>query len=153
MIPVFEEVHPGCQALFIYDQSSAHAVLAPDALKAFEMNKSNGGAQRRQKDAIIPESNPFPEYCSRIQKMMTESREQKGLQQALEERGFNVSRLCAKCTPVCPFKNDNCCMAHILSKQDNFANQISVLTTVIREAGHELFFCPNFIVNSIPSKW
>ena len=40
-IPVFEEVHPGCQALFIFDQSSVHAALAPDALKAFEMNKSN----------------------------------------------------------------------------------------------------------------
>lgn len=31
-IPVFEEAHPGCQALFIFDQSSAHAALSPDAL-------------------------------------------------------------------------------------------------------------------------
>ncbi|KIJ96421.1 hypothetical protein K443DRAFT_10648 [Laccaria amethystina LaAM-08-1] len=44
-IPVFEEAHPGCQALFIFDQSSAHTALPPDALKAFEMNKSNGRAQ------------------------------------------------------------------------------------------------------------
>ena len=34
-------------ATFIFDQSSAHASLPPNALKAFDMNKSNGGAQRR----------------------------------------------------------------------------------------------------------
>ena len=39
--------------------------------------------------------------------------------------------ICAKCTPVCPFENNDCCMVHILSKQDDFANQISVLESVI----------------------
>ena len=33
-IPVFDAAHPGCQALFIFDQSSAHASLPPDSLKA-----------------------------------------------------------------------------------------------------------------------
>ncbi|EDR06554.1 uncharacterized protein LACBIDRAFT_300092 [Laccaria bicolor S238N-H82] len=154
-IPVFEEAHPGCQALFIYDQSSAHAALAPDALKAFEMNKSNGGAQRRQKDTIIPDSNPFPEYRGRIQKMTTETGQQKGLQQTLEERGFDVRHLRAKCAPVCPFENENCCMARLLSKQEDFANQISVLETVIREAGHECIFLPKFHceLNPIEMYW
>ncbi|KIJ56331.1 hypothetical protein M422DRAFT_239552, partial [Sphaerobolus stellatus SS14] len=49
-IPVFEEANPGKQALFIFDQSSAHAALPDNALRAFEMNKSNGGAQRTQRD-------------------------------------------------------------------------------------------------------
>ena len=44
---------------FYFDQSSAHAVLAPDALKTFEMNKSNGGVQRRQKETIIPDPTHF----------------------------------------------------------------------------------------------
>jgi hypothetical protein len=61
-IPIFEEAHPGCQALFVFDQSSAHAALPPDALKASEMNKSNSGKQRFRKDTIIPETNPYPEY-------------------------------------------------------------------------------------------
>jgi hypothetical protein len=52
------------------------------------------------------------------------------------KKGINVSRLHMKCAPVCPFENDNCCMACILSKQDDFANQISV----VREAGHECIF-------------
>ncbi|KAF8230683.1 hypothetical protein L208DRAFT_111515 [Tricholoma matsutake] len=44
-IEIFESAHPDCEALFIFDQSSAHASLPPDALKAFEMNKSDGGKQ------------------------------------------------------------------------------------------------------------
>ena len=57
---------------FYFNQSSAHAALAPDALKAFNMNKSNGGVQQRQKDTIIPE------YCGRVQKMTMESGRKKG---------------------------------------------------------------------------
>ena len=43
-IEVFEKAHPNCVALFIFDQSSTHASLGPDALKASEMNKSDGGS-------------------------------------------------------------------------------------------------------------
>jgi hypothetical protein len=143
-IPVFEEAHPGCQALFIFDQSSAHAALPPDALRAFDMNKSNGGKQRRQKDTIIPDSNPYPEYRGKLQKMTTDSGEPKGLQQTLEERGFDVRNMRARCSPVCPFENNDCCMARILSKQDDFTSQVSMLETVIKEAGHECLFLPKF---------
>ena len=76
--------------------------------------------------------------------MTTDSGEPKGLQQTLEERGFNVRNLRAKCSPVCPFKNDNCCMARILSKHEDFTNQISMLETVIQEAGHLCIFLPKF---------
>jgi hypothetical protein len=60
-IEVFEKAHINCVALFIFDQSSAHASLGHDALKAFEMNKSNGGKQHKleQHDTVIPESNPL----------------------------------------------------------------------------------------------
>lgn len=56
-IEIFEATHPDSQALFIFDQSSAHASLPLDALKALKMNKSNGGAQCKQHDTIIPQSN------------------------------------------------------------------------------------------------
>ena len=71
--------------------------LPPDALKAFEMNKSNGGSQRRQKDTIIPLSNPFPEFRGKVQKMTTESGQPKGLQQTLEERGGTQAKRSPKC--------------------------------------------------------
>jgi len=83
----------------VFDQSLAHALLAPDALHAFEMNKSNGGAQRKQKDTVIPMNNP----C--------ETGKAKGLQQTLEEHGFDVNKMRVECSPVCPFENQKCCMA------------------------------------------
>ena len=111
-ILIFEEAHPDCTALFIFDQSSAHASLGPDALRAFDMNKGNGKKQRKQKDTIIPMNNPHPEFRGKPQKMTTESGEAKGLQQTLEERGFNLRHnMKAKCSPVCPFENTDCCMA------------------------------------------
>jgi len=44
-ISIFEEAHPRCIGLFLFDHSSAHASLGPDALRAWDMNKSNGGKQ------------------------------------------------------------------------------------------------------------
>ncbi|KXN89679.1 hypothetical protein AN958_05341 [Leucoagaricus sp. SymC.cos] len=121
-IPIFEEAHPGCQAVFFFDQSSAHAALPPDALKAFETNKGNGRKQRRQRNTVIPMSNPYPEHRGKTQKMMTDDGLPKGLQQTLEERGFTGNDLPkrAKCSPVCPWDNYNCCMARLLSRQEDF---------------------------------
>ena len=45
---------------------------------------------------------------------------------------------------MCPFENNDCCMARILSKQEDFTNQISMLEAVIREAGHLCIFLPKF---------
>ena len=45
VIAIFEEAHPDCIALFVFDQLSAHASLGPDVLRAFDMNRSNGGKQ------------------------------------------------------------------------------------------------------------
>jgi hypothetical protein len=143
-IPTFEAAHPGCQALFIFDQSSAHAALPPDALKAFEMNKGNGGKQRHQRDTVIPNNNPTPEHRGQIQRMTTNDGQQKGLEQTLTERGFNIKGLKAKCSPICPFESQRCCMARLLSQQDDFMNQVSMLETLIKEAGHECIFLPKF---------
>jgi hypothetical protein len=68
----------------------------------------------------------------------------KGLERVLTERGFDVRKICAKCAPVCPFENSDCCMACLLSKQDDFANQESMLETLIKKAGHECIFLPKF---------
>src|SRR6267154_1862320 len=110
VIEIFEEMHPNCITLFVFNQSSAHASLGDDALCAFDMNRSNGGAQRKQKNTIIPMNNPHPEFRGKAQKMITEAGATKGLQQMLEERGFNVGCMRAKCSPICPLENTDCCM-------------------------------------------
>jgi hypothetical protein len=143
-IDIHNETSPGYQALFIFDNSSAHASLPPDALKAFDMNKSDGGKQRKQCDTIIPQSNPNKSKQGLIQKMTTASGMPKGLKSVLEERGFDVTGLKTKCSPVCPFESTGCCMARLLSQQDDFVNQISMLEKFINEAGHLCIFLPKF---------
>lgn len=143
-VKIHNDLHPGVTALFIFDQSSAHASLAPGALRAFDMNKSNGGKQRKQNDTVIPDTNPTPVQRGKVQKMTTAKGEAKGLHDVLVERGFDVSKLRAKCAPVCPLENTGCCMARLLSQQDDFLNQPSMLETVITEAGHECIFLPKF---------
>jgi hypothetical protein len=143
-IDIFDEAHPGCVALFIFDQSSAHASLGPDALRMFDMNKSNGGKQRKQKDTVIPMNNPQAEFRGKVQKMTTASGQTKGLKQVLEERGFNITGMLTKCSPVCPFENTWCCMARLLSKQDDFRLQVSLLEQKIEAKGHLCIFLPKF---------
>ena len=92
-IAIFEEAHFDCVALFVFDHSSAHASLAPDTLRAFDMNKSNGGKQRKQRDTVIPMNSPCHEVRGKLQKMTTESGNAKGLKQTLKERGFNVGKM------------------------------------------------------------
>lgn len=143
-LSIFEEAHPGCRALFFFDQSSAHASLGPDALCAFDMNKSNGGKQRKQKDTVIPMNNPDPQYRGLPQRMKLDNGEPKGLQQTLEERGFDVTGMRAKCSPVCPIENEGCCMARLLSQQEDFRYQISLLEKTITDRGHLCVFLPKF---------
>jgi hypothetical protein len=131
-VEVFELAHPSKQALFVFNQSSAHASLPPDALKAFEINKSDGGKQRKQRDTVIPQSNPVAEHRSKAQKMTLDNGQPKGMQRVLQEHRFNVDKLCAKCSLVCPIENMNCCIACLLSQQDDFKNQPSMLETFIR---------------------
>ncbi|KAF9503439.1 hypothetical protein BS47DRAFT_1374479 [Hydnum rufescens UP504] len=131
---IFNSTHPDCQALFIFDQSSAHASLGPDALRAFDMNKGN----------VIPDTNPMASMRGKPQKLTTERGDAKGLQDTLEECGFDTQGMCAKCAPICPFENDRCCMARLLSKQDDFVNQISMLEAAITARGHLCLFLPKF---------
>lgn len=70
--------------------------------------------------------------------------EAKGLKQVLEERGFDVTGLHAKCLPICSSDSTSCCMAHLLSQQDDFQNQESMLKILIKEAGYFCIFLPKF---------
>ena len=76
--------------------------------------------------------------------MTTDAGQAKGLKQVLEERGFDVNGMLAKCSPVCPIENDTCCMACLLSKQDDFHLQKSLLEQKIQTKGHHCIFLPKF---------
>ncbi|KAJ3994679.1 hypothetical protein F5050DRAFT_1537937, partial [Lentinula boryana] len=103
-----------------------------------------GGKQRKQRDTVIPQSNPHPDFRGKVQHMLLPDGQAKGLKRVLEERGFNVSQLRMKCSPVCPLENTGCCMARLLSQQDDFVNQLSMLEELIMQKGHYCLFLPKF---------
>ncbi len=84
-ILIFEEAHPNCIGVFLFNHLSVHMLLGPDVLRTFKINKSNEGKQRKQKDTIISMNNPDIECRRKPQKMTTEAGEAKGLQQTLKE--------------------------------------------------------------------
>ena len=87
----------------------------PMLSKLLRLNKSDSGKQHKQCHTVIPESNPVAEHHGKTQKMTLKNGQSKGMQHVIQEHGFNVSKLCAKCSPVCPIENTNCCMACLLS--------------------------------------
>jgi hypothetical protein len=78
------------------------------------------------------------------QEMITPQGEAKGLKDCLEECGFDISWVEAKCSPVCPFESQNCCMARLLSQQEDFMDQPSMLELMIKNKSHECIFLPKF---------
>jgi hypothetical protein len=76
--------------------------------------------------------------------MVTPEGEAKGLKDCFEECGFNVPGMKAKCSLVCLFEGQNYCMARLLSQQEDFMNQPSMLELLTKEKGHECIFLPKF---------
>jgi hypothetical protein len=110
------------------------------------MNKSDGRQQRLQHETIIM-SNPYVAQRGKPQSMKNSDGKAKGLYNVLLERGFPVEelrKLRAKCSPVCPIESQKCCLACLLSQQDDFKNQPSQLETLIKGLGHEIIFLPKF---------
>ena len=87
-------------------------------------------------------TNSGPQFHGNPQKMTMASSEVKGLKAVLTECGFYIKELKTKCSPVFPFKTQKCCLAWLLSQQDNFLNQESILKTLVKEAGHKCLLLP-----------
>src|SRR6266481_8102478 len=46
--------------------------------------------------------------------------------------------------PDCQAESQNCCMTHLLSQQEDFVDQESMLESMIKEQGHLCIFLPKF---------
>lgn len=53
---------------------------------------------------------------------------------------FDVQELKVKCSFICPWENKDCYMTCLLSKQNDFSNQPSMLEALIKNAGYEWIF-------------
>ncbi|OAV90768.1 hypothetical protein PTTG_10394 [Puccinia triticina 1-1 BBBD Race 1] len=97
-IPIFEALHPNCQAVFVFDCSSAHGAYAKTALRVQNMNLNPGGKQSQLRDLVIPSDDPLiPEYLRGRPQMFCydslhpdpkRAGQPKGIQVILEERGL-----------------------------------------------------------------
>ncbi|OAV98669.1 hypothetical protein PTTG_10164, partial [Puccinia triticina 1-1 BBBD Race 1] len=96
-LPIFNALHPGCQAVFVFDCSAAHKSYGPSVLRVQNMNLGSGGKQAKPKDTWIPCDDPhIPESLrGQRQTMVFPSdyhipalaSQPKGVQQVLTEQG------------------------------------------------------------------
>lgn len=56
-IDCFEIMHPNDQALFLFDNSKSHGIMAEDALNAARMNVNPGGAQPKMRPGWYKDEN------------------------------------------------------------------------------------------------
>ncbi|EJD54935.1 hypothetical protein AURDEDRAFT_155172 [Auricularia subglabra TFB-10046 SS5] len=92
-IKIRKLLFPDKQAVWVFDNSSAHGAFAPDALQAQKMNVNPGGAQPKMRQTRIPNDNPDPSLRGKVQNMVFQKGEQhegeaKGMEQVLRERGL-----------------------------------------------------------------
>ncbi|KAJ7794205.1 hypothetical protein B0H14DRAFT_3888832 [Mycena olivaceomarginata] len=137
---------------WIFDNSSAHGSLAPDALTTTKMNVNPGGKVPEMRDTIIPDSNPhghageaqkmtFDKICPTNHPYKEFEGLPKGMKVILAERGYtkDTNEEEDEEHPV------DCCMRRLLSLQPDFAGQKSQLELLIAAtSGMVCHFLPKF---------
>ena len=86
-IDIFEMKYPEHQGLFIFDNAPSHRKKPPDSLNAEKMNISDGGKQPHMRDTV---------WRGRLQRMVMENGQQKGMKRVLEERGVETAGMNAE---------------------------------------------------------
>lgn len=128
-IPLFKVLHPGCDALFVFDNSSGHLAFAPDALIASRLNLSDGGihTQPMRNGWYLGANGERVEHS-----MVTADGIPKGLRTILSERGLWQTGLT---------KND---AKNLLASQPDFLRQERFLVETVKSAGCLIDFFPKF---------
>lgn len=167
-IPLFENLHPECKAVFVFDQSSNHRAYASDALVASRLILGDKDLAR-DKEPTMKEGwfikgntkviQPF--YKSRVIKKKSKKtgtvKEVKvwtalGVQSILEERNLGLwnkykmegKHWKAKCGEKEANDDATCCPFHMLEAQPDFKEQKSKLQEAIESAGHICMFYPKY---------
>ncbi|KAG2216602.1 hypothetical protein INT45_009567 [Circinella minor] len=143
VIPLFEKLHPGCQALFILDQSSNHNAYAPSAKRATCFNLKDTQLSSVNQRVILPGYYIGPDGEKKIQNFYNleiknegKKNEQrtwfrKGLETILTERGLGKwdefkaegKYWKAKCGNKEANSDHTCCPFHMLENQPDFLAQ------------------------------
>jgi transposase len=146
--------YPGCQALFLFDNARNHDSFAPDALRVNQMNLGSGGesppANMRngwfydKQGRKWSQPMNWPEYPTTSRELWGKP---KGLKVILQERGLWHDGLRLKCKTAkdCdPKKPGGCCARTLLSIQEDFKAQKSMLQEAVESRGHLSLLYPKF---------
>ena len=156
LIPIFEAVHGNgpnglpCQGLFIFDNATGHKIFANDALIARSLPLKDGGKRApRMRNTTFK----LPDGTERVQVMINDKGEPKGMRNILKERGKWPSGAfkgrCELCSskiaddPGRSFRRD-CCATRMLECEPDFAAQKCLISEVAEAAGHLTLFLPKF---------
>ena len=125
-IAIFNILHPGKVALFMFDNSSNHNVFAPDALKCEKLNLSDGGAGGKERSIMRDGMH------NGIPQPMHINGKQLGLQSILGGRALWIDKM----------KKDEA-MA-IVRELPDFKGQLPWIKETVLTAGHLVIFLPKF---------
>lgn len=142
VMPLFEGFHPGDELIFAFDNSQNHHAMAPDALVASRLNKSDGG-----KNVPLLRDGWYHDIHGDkiIQRMQTADGKQKGVERILLERGlWPKERLNLDCAKGCQTGSISCCARKLLSNQSDFLDQKGWLEEVTSRRSHQIIFYPKF---------
>lgn len=130
VIPIFKVLHPGCEALLMFDNSQNHHTLPPDALNAKILPlKDNGANVRPQRDGWFIDS----DGVRQSQKMVKDNGQPLGLKSILLGRGLWDSTLSLQGA------------RRLLCEQPDFLEQKEWLQDVIeKHDGFRIDFYPKF---------
>ncbi|KAG2214149.1 hypothetical protein INT45_012098 [Circinella minor] len=164
VIPLFEKLHPGCQALFILDQSSNHNAYALSAKRATCFNLKDTQLSSINQRVILPGYYIGPDGKKKIQnfynlEIKNEGKKnerrtwfRKGLETILTERGLGKwdeykaegKYWKAKCGNKEANSDHTCCPFHMLENQPDFLAQKTALEELVVKSGHLYTLYPKY---------
>ena len=159
VIPLLQRVHPNCDLVFVFDNSSTHDCWPPNALDANILNKEKPGKGPKHEGFVEMRQGWFIKDGERtVQDMQYPAGHRaafhhKSIKKILEERGLwpttGYALDCSECKK--PMKDDpdrrdrtTCCARRVLASQPDFVAQRSMLEETAELLGARVIFLPKF---------
>ncbi len=153
--PIFEQLHPGCQLVFTFDNSQNHHARLPGGLCAKKMLKGPGGATQplqREHTGTVYNGVEYTLWQYKVDKVTgafvldangERVKEMKGMAKILTERGVDIAGMSVDA------------MRLVLAEHDDFKNEKEWLAQAVHDKGHDILFLPKFHceLNYIENVW